>query len=91
MDRASFAAALAADGYEGPLDRRMEPGQEVHEHTHPFDARLLILEGEFILERDGATRSYGPGEMFEVPAGVEHVERFGPQGATYLVGRRAKA
>jgi quercetin dioxygenase-like cupin family protein len=89
MDRATFEAGLRQDGYEGPLDRRMEAGQEVREHTHPFDARLLILEGEFILGRDGGTRRYGPGEAFEVPAGVPHTERFGPEGATYLVGRRS--
>lgn len=91
MDRETFAAGLAADGYAGPLDRRMEAGQEVTEHTHPFDARLLVLEGEFILGQGGETRRYGPGEVFEVPAGVPHTEGFGPAGATYLVGRRDAA
>ena len=90
MDRMAFEAGLRADGYAGPIDRRMEAGQNVPEHTHPFDARLLILEGEFILGQDGATRRYGAGEMFEVPAEVPHTEAFGPAGATYLVGRRAK-
>jgi quercetin dioxygenase-like cupin family protein len=88
VDRARFAALLAEGGYEGPLDRRMEAGQEVREHTHPFDARLLVLEGEFILGQAGETRRYGSGETFEVPAGVPHTESFGPAGATYLVGRR---
>jgi quercetin dioxygenase-like cupin family protein len=88
MDRESFAAGLKADGYAGPLDRRMEAGQPAPEHTHPFDARLLVLEGEFILGLGGETRRYGPGEMFEVPANVPHTESFGPAGATYLVGRR---
>ena len=90
MDQATFAAGLAADGYEGPLPRRMEAGQVAPEHTHPFDARLLVLEGAFLLTQGGATRSYGPGEVFEVPAGVPHAEAFGPAGASYLVGRRAK-
>ena len=89
MDRASFAAALAAEGYAGPLDRRMEAGQVVPEHSHPFDVRLLVLEGEFILDQGGTSRRYGPGEAFEVAAGVPHAERFGPEGATYLVGRRS--
>jgi quercetin dioxygenase-like cupin family protein len=88
MDRATFEAALQADGFAGPLDRRMEPGASVPEHAHRFDARLLILEGEFILGQGGETRRYGPGEMFELPANIPHTEDFGPQGATYLVGRR---
>ena len=89
MDRAAWEAALAEDGYAGPLDRRMEPGQSAPEHTHPFDARLLILEGSFLLTQDGETHSFGPGEACEVPAGVPHAEAVGPEGATYLVGRRA--
>lgn len=90
MDRAAFEASLKADGYAETLTRRMEAGATAPSHTHPFDARLFILEGEFILEREGATRRYGPGEAFEVPAGVPHAESFGPQGATYLVGRRTR-
>jgi hypothetical protein len=61
MDRASFAAALAAEGYAGPLDRRMEAGQVVPEHSHPFDARLLVLEGEFILDQGGTSPKLRPG------------------------------
>ena len=44
MERAAFEASLREDGFAGPLDRRMEAGQVVPEHTHPFDARLLVLD-----------------------------------------------
>lgn len=88
MDRAAWEAALAADGFAAPLDRRMEAGQAAPEHTHPFDARLLILQGEFLLTCRGETRRYGPGEAFDLPAGIPHAEACGPEGATYLVGRR---
>jgi mannose-6-phosphate isomerase-like protein (cupin superfamily) len=90
MDRTAWEAALAADGFGPPLDRRMEAGQVAPEHTHPFDARLLILEGEFILTCQGETRRYGPGETFELGADIPHAEAFGAAGATYLVGRRSK-
>jgi quercetin dioxygenase-like cupin family protein len=89
MDRASFAASLKADGYEGPLDRRMEAGVKTPEHTHPFDARLMVLEGEYRLTCGGTTRHYGPGDVFEVAANVPHAEAYGPEGATFVVGRRA--
>ena len=88
MDRTDWEAGLAADGFAGPLDRRMEAGHVAPEHTHPFDARLLILEGEFILTCQGEARRYGRGEAFELAAGVPHAEACGSQGATYLVGRR---
>ncbi len=90
MDRATWEAGLRADGYAGPMDRRMEPGQAAPEHTHPFDARLLILEGTFILTCQGESRRYGPGEAFALEAHVPHAEAVGPEGATYLVGRRAR-
>jgi quercetin dioxygenase-like cupin family protein len=90
MDQAAFEAALKADGFAEVFTRRMEAGQVVHEHTHPFDARVLILEGEYLLEQGGTTRRFLPGEQFEVPAGVDHTESFGPHGASFIVGRRAK-
>ncbi len=90
MDRAAFEAGLRADGFTETLTRRMEADEALDEHTHPFDARLLILEGEYRLTCRGETRSYGPGESFELAAGIPHAEAFGPQGATYLVGRRSK-
>lgn len=90
MDREAFEAGLKADGFGEVLTRRMETGQAAPDHAHPFDARLFILEGELVLEQGGTTRRYGPGEAFEVPAGLPHGESFGPEGATYLVGRRAK-
>ncbi len=90
MDRAAFEAGLKADGFAEVLTRRMEAGQDLHAHTHPFDARVLILEGEYLLEQDGTTRRFLPGQAFEVPAGVEHAESFGPHGASFIVGRRAR-
>ena len=86
----AFRAEHLAQGFDEVLVRGWAAGQVVPEHTHPFDARLLILEGEFILTCGGETRRYGPGEAFELAADIPHAEAFGPAGATYLVGRRAK-
>jgi quercetin dioxygenase-like cupin family protein len=91
MQQADFEAALRADGFGEPFTRRMEHDQSVPDHTHPFDARLFVLDGELIIAQGGTTRHYGPGEACEVPAHVTHAERFGPAGATFLVGRRALA
>lgn len=90
MDRASFEAELAAEGYAA-AERAMAPGTFNAEHAHGFDARLLILTGAMTLHRDGASRSYGPGEGFAVPAGVRHAEQVRPEGVTYIGGRRAAA
>lgn len=42
----------------------------VHEHTDEF---FLVLDGRFDIEmRDRETVALGPGDVFVVPAGVEH-------------------
>jgi quercetin dioxygenase-like cupin family protein len=91
MDRDMFEASLRAEGFAEVLNRRIEAGQVAPEHAHDFDVRILMLEGEFVLEQSGESRRYGPGEVFEVPAGVPHAESFGPYGATYVAGRRHRA
>jgi quercetin dioxygenase-like cupin family protein len=87
IDVEGFRAGLAADGYE-PIERRMPPGPKVKEHTHPFHARLLILEGAYTIAIDGKPVTYGPGDICAVPAGTPHTEEPGPEGVFYIAGRK---
>jgi hypothetical protein len=47
------------------------------EHTHPFDAKLLVTGGAFTLARDGQATTYGPGDVFSVPPGIAMPRRQG--------------
>ena len=58
------------------------------EHTHPFEARALILSGEITLRVEGRETRYRPGETFHLAHGQPHEERYGPVGVHYLVGRK---
>jgi len=58
------------------------------EHAHPFESRALILSGEITLVVDGRATLYGEGQVFHLPRGTLHSERYGPSGVRYLVGRR---
>ena len=91
MNRVEFEAELHREGYAEIVDRRMEPGTVNPEHEHEFDARLLVLEGEMAVARDGAEQVYRAGDTFAMTAGCRHTERGGPAGARYLAGRRYKA
>lgn len=91
MDQTDFAAVLKAEGFNEALTRSLRPGHAVPEHTHPFDAKLLVTAGAFTLTRAGIATTHGPGEVFSVPAGEPHGELAGPEGAEYLAGRRHKA
>jgi quercetin dioxygenase-like cupin family protein len=68
----------------------IEPGSLVARHTHPGIESAYVVEGGVELIVDGeATKSYSPGEGFQVPAGVPHSGRNGPAktvlAATYVV------
>jgi quercetin dioxygenase-like cupin family protein len=90
IDEAGFRAGLARDGYEA-VERSLPPGPQGETHTHPFDARLLVLEGAFTVTRDGQPITHRPGDIFEVPAGTLHAEQPGPEGVRYIAGRRHAA
>ena len=85
---AQFEAEAQAHGYPEVVVRNWQPGQVVAEHSHPFDAWAMVVEGEMWLTVNGETRRLGPGDRFEVPRGQPHAERYGADGATYWVGRR---
>ena len=88
MDATDFAAVLRAEGFAEALPRSLDAGKATPEHTHEFDAKILVTAGEFTLTRDGTATTHGPGDVFSVPAGHPHAERAGPQGTKYLAGRR---
>lgn len=88
MDTASFEAALRRDGYAEILTRDFPADSENPTHTHPFDLRALVLEGEIEIELAGGSRRYGAGEVFELGRDVPHVERIGARGVRFLTGRR---
>jgi mannose-6-phosphate isomerase-like protein (cupin superfamily) len=84
----SFRADAQAQGFPEALVRTWPADTVLDLHTHPFDARALVVDGEMWLTFDGRTRHLHAGDWFEVPAGTAHDERYGPQGATYWVARR---
>ncbi|MBX3587293.1 MAG: AraC family transcriptional regulator [Ramlibacter sp.] len=86
---ADFEAAARANGYDTVLERQWDPLTVVDTHTHPFDASALVTQGEMWLTVGEATRHLLPGDRFELAALVPHAERYGAQGASYWVARRA--
>jgi quercetin dioxygenase-like cupin family protein len=52
-----------------------DQGQELSEHTAPFDALVQVLDGCVELTIGGATVTPGAGESVLMPAGVPHAVR----------------
>jgi uncharacterized cupin superfamily protein len=88
MDRATFEATLKTDGFPEPQLSETGPNTRNAEHSHTYDVRALVLDGEITLTVDGTARTYRAGDVFSMPAGCRHVEDIGPQGVRSLVGRR---
>lgn len=90
MDREAFERELQAQGYGEVVDRRMEPNRFNPEHSHDFDARVIVLEGEMTIACGGTASTYRAGDVCVIAAGTAHTEQCGPGGARYLAGRRYK-
>jgi len=83
-----FKAALARDGYADITTKSMDPNVFIDTHTHPFDVRALVLEGDLTLKYDGQTKHLKAGDILELARDIPHTEQYGPQGYKILLGRR---
>jgi quercetin dioxygenase-like cupin family protein len=88
MNQADFEKKLKAEGYGEMVDRQMEASTANAEHSHEFDACLLVLEGEMTIACNGKPQTFRAGDMCSLPAGTPHTEQYGPGRVRYLAGRR---
>ena len=87
MQQDEFTRSLAAEGFQEVVTVVRDAGA-MGEHSHPFAAKALILEGELRITCAGDERSYLPGQVFQLAANTPHSEAYGSQGVKYLVGRK---
>ncbi len=87
MDLDLFHEQLTRDGYE-ILMREMPADKFVDTHSHPFDVRAVVTSGEITLHCHGETKTYREGDLFELAAGINHTEQYGPVGVQYVLGRK---
>jgi quercetin dioxygenase-like cupin family protein len=84
-----FAADLRAQGFDEVVEVTWPPLTVLDSHRHAFAARALVVRGEMWLTARDHTQHLLAGGTFELDAAEPHSERYGDQGATYWVGRRA--
>ena len=90
-DRAAFEARLAREGFDDTEVKSIAPNVINTGHSHPYDVLALVLAGEATIDCGEGPRTYRPGDVVDVAAGVTHTEHYGPDGYTFLVGRRHRA
>jgi len=88
MNRQEFETRLREDGYTEIEVKSLQPRPANDEHGHPFAVRGFVLSGTFTVTLRDMTKTYRAGEIFSVPAGQDHSEEIGPEGAEVIVGRK---
>ena len=84
-----FEADARAQGFDEVLERQWTPLTVLDNHVHPFAVKALVVQGEMWLTVGDDTRHLRAGDPFELDFEVPHSERYGNEGATYWVARRA--
>ena len=91
MNAQEFHDELKANRFDAAVAIDRPVGYAMGEHQHPFDACALITAGDLTLVVAGVSSQYRVGEVFRLAAGTPHLEAAGPQGVSYLAGRRPVA
>jgi quercetin dioxygenase-like cupin family protein len=91
MQRSEFEAAIRAEGFQEIFEKTGEPNAKATPHTHPFDVRILVLEGQMTVTTGTEPHVCGPGDTFRMESNCEHFESHGPAGSRYVLGRRMAA
>lgn len=87
MDRKSFEAELERDGFGEAVEVQYAEAQQRPPHSHTFDVRAMVLDGQITLTVDGVATTYRAGDRFSMAAGCMHAEDIAA-GMRSVVGRR---
>ncbi|CAH2793763.1 MAG: FIG00458728: hypothetical protein [uncultured Paraburkholderia sp.] len=88
MDREAFTKSLTKEGFPEAVVVKRDANTAMDVHTHSFEAKALIIEGDMHIRVGDEERAYRVGNVFHLAANEAHSERYGPNGVTYLVGRK---
>ena len=88
MDTHEFEAQLRRDGYLDIKTKSLDRAISTGPHTHPFDTRLMVLEGDVTIICGDQQRLYRPGDVMEIARGVEHCEQYSSARLGLVVGLR---
>lgn len=88
MHRDEFLALLSSEGFHEVATVSRDLNGSLDLHAHPFEAKALILEGDVTIRTGDDASTYRAGDIFHLATNIEHSEQYGPQGVSYLVGRK---
>jgi len=88
MDTQAFTEQLQREGFDEIVTRTSEVTQVHGVHSHRFEVKALVVQGQLTLGLGDKTFVYRAGDMFHLPLDCPHTEDVGPSGVTYIAGRK---
>jgi quercetin dioxygenase-like cupin family protein len=87
MNAEDIIKQLTKEGFEGvalvPIPANFNSGL----HTHEDPSVHIIVSGELtIIDPDGSSKTYKPGDRVEFPAGTTHTAKGGMEEGSMIVG-----
>ena len=76
---------LKAEGFPHIFDWHDEPNAEYPEHSHKGKVSFFITHGS-VTFFGGIEKTVKTNERFDVPVGVKHSAKVGPEGCDWSVG-----
>ena len=88
MNQDAFIKALSQDGFPEPVLVVREQAGFLEDHTHSFEVKALVTQGQIDIVIDGLKQTYLSGDVFHLMHSQEHAESYGNQGVQYLASRK---
>ncbi len=88
MNQDDFLKVLRQDSFPEPVLVVREQGGFLDTHTHPFEVKALVTQGQIDIVIDGLKQTYLSGDVFHLMHSQEHAESYGNQGVQYLASRK---
>lgn len=88
MNTEEFLQLLKDAGFPEPVEVLQTPNGHLGNHEHPFEVRALVIDGSIDIVIHGSSKTYKPGDVFQLGFKEVHAESYGPQGVKYLASRK---
>lgn len=89
MKQEVFLDKLAKEGFPEPVLVEREVGGFLDLHSHPYEVRALVLEGQIDIIIGGLKSIFLAGDVFHLLPNQIHTENYGAKGVKYLASRKS--
>ncbi|HEY4520751.1 MAG TPA: cupin domain-containing protein [Candidatus Paceibacterota bacterium] len=81
---------LESEGFTNIYEWTDEPNTIYPEHAHKGRVAFYVIKGSILINLDSKEIVIREGERINIPVGVSHSGKVGPEGCTFLVGEEIK-